>query len=111
MPVRFAGRRQTARQARLQAAEKQKGAKSPKKSAEKDAAAKPKASPTRRVKSAPHSSAAHRTKLPPVDYDQALRKLVRASEILERSTDMEKDVEENLEKIQQRLEPFKEDKN
>lgn len=107
MPVRFAGRRQ--RQARKQAAEKQKGAKSPKKSGDKDSS-KAKSSPTRRAKSAPPSTT-RRTKLPPVDYDQALRKLVRASEILERSTVMEKDVEENLEKIHQRLEPLRETKN
>lgn len=109
MPVRFAGRRQ--RQTRKLAADKQKAAKSPQKSGEKDTTGKPKSSPTRRAKSAPPSTTRRTKQLPPVDYDQALRKLVRASEILERSTIMEKDVEENLEKIHQRLEPLREDKN
>lgn len=98
MPVRFAGRRHSAR--RRQNSDKQK---SPNKDKEKDQN-KPK-SPRKRPKSAPSLSSSQRAKLPEVDYDQALRKLVRASEILERSTEIEGDVDKNLKKIQQKLEP------
>lgn len=102
MPVRFAGRRHSAR--RRQATDKQNAQKSPQKSSNKDQN-KPKTTTRTRSKSAPPLSSAQRAKLPPVDYDQALRKLVRASEILERSTNMENDVDKNLQEIQQKLEP------
>jgi len=102
MPVRFAGRRHTAR--RRHNSEKQKSAK---KETEKDQSKQSES--RRRPKSAPSLSASQRAKLPDVDYDQALRKLVRASEILERSTKIEKDVDKNLEEIHKKLEPTQKD--
>lgn len=98
MPVRFAGRRHSAR--RRPNTEKQTSQKTLQKSPSKD-----KSSTKRpRSKSAPPLSSAQRAKLPPVDFDQALRKLVQASDILERSTTIENDVDKDLQEIQHKLE-------
>ncbi|EDO35909.1 predicted protein [Nematostella vectensis] len=106
MPARFAGRRASAR-ARMQN-EKNKREEEAKKSEQK-AKTSPRKSKSLREPRPRRDETRNQPESCSFDYDQALRKLAKASEILERSTTMERDVSDNLEKIQEKLGPEEHD--